>query len=99
LAEEHFKRVFQKREIPDDVSECEIPRDVFGSDGADMIRLLVLTGFASSNSDARRLISQGGVKVNGNRIDTFKISGLQDGDVVQAGRLKFARIRISRPGN
>ena len=72
MAEEHFKRVFQKREIPDDVSECEIPRDVFGSDGADMIRLLVLTGFASSNSDARRLISQGGVKVNGTRLTLLK---------------------------
>jgi hypothetical protein len=33
-------------------------------------------------------------KVNGNKIDTFKIPHLRDGDVIRAGRLNFVRIRI-----
>lgn len=51
-------------------------------------------GFSSSNSEARRLISQGALKVNGNKIDAFKITDICDGDVIQAGKLKFIRIRI-----
>lgn len=94
LAEEHFKKVFQKREIPENVLEYEIPLSMFDCDGVDAVKLLVQTGFSSSNSEARRLISQGGLKVNGNKIDTLKIAGLRDGDVIWAGKLKFAKIRI-----
>lgn len=95
IAEEHFKRVFQKREIPENISELKVSLNMLNSDGVDMVTLLVLAGFASSNSEARRLISQGAVKVNGSKIDTFKLANLHDGDVVQAGKLKFIKIRIS----
>lgn len=95
LAEEHFRMVFQRREMPENITEYEIPLSLFDSDGVDAVKLLVSAGFSSSNSEARRLISQGAVKVNGNKIDTFKILGLCDGDVVQAGKLKFIKIRIN----
>lgn len=51
---------------------------------------------SSSNSEARRLISQGAVKLNGNRIYSSKINDVQSGDVVQAGKLKFVRIIMER---
>jgi tyrosyl-tRNA synthetase len=55
---------------------------------------LVQIGSSSSNSEARRLISQGALKVNGNKIDTFKIADIRDGDVIQVGKLKYIKIRI-----
>ena len=94
LAEEHFRMVFQRCKMPGNITEYEIPLSMLDSDGVDAVKLLVSAGFSPSNSEARRLISQGAVKVNGNKIDTFKISDLCDGDVVQAGKLKFIKIRI-----
>ncbi|MCE5318856.1 MAG: tyrosine--tRNA ligase, partial [Parachlamydia sp.] len=96
LAEEHFRMVFQRREMPQNITEYEISQSMLDSDGVDGVRLLVQIGFSSSNSEARRLISQGALKVNGNKIDSFKIADICDGDVIQAGKLKFIKIRIKR---
>lgn len=93
-AEEHFRMVFQRREIPQDIPEFELPADMLGGKDVDAADLLVNFGFSKSNSEARRLILQGGLKVNGDKIDTFKIPHLRDGDVIRAGKLNFARIRI-----
>ena len=94
LAEEHFRMVFQRREMPQNITEYDIPLSMMNSDGVDTVKLLVQVGFCSSNSEARRLISQGALKVNGNKIDAFRIIDLRDGDVIQAGKLKFIRVRI-----
>ncbi len=94
LAQEHFTIVFQKHEMPENVPEYWISASMFEKDEIDLVKLLVQIGFSSSNSEARRLISQGAVKVNGNRVDAFKVKGLCDGDVVQAGKLRFIRIRV-----
>ena len=94
LAEEHFRMVFQRREMPQNITEYEISRGMMDSDGVDAVKLLVQIGSSSSNSEARRLISQGALKVNGNKIDTFKIADIRDGDVIQVGKLKYIKIRI-----
>lgn len=94
LAEEHFRMVFQRREMPQNIAEYEITRNTADNGGVDVVRLLVQIGFSPSNSEARRLISQGAVKINGNKIDTSNNIDICDGDVIQAGRLKFIRIRI-----
>lgn len=94
LAEEQFKKVFQRREAPENIMEYKIPASMLHDGLVDVVTFLVATGFSSSNSEARRLIMQGGVKVNGTKINSFKISGLSDGDIVQAGKLKFLKIKI-----
>jgi len=94
LAEEHFKLVFQKREMPVNIAEYEITPSVIDTDGLDVVKFLVQIGFSSSNSEARRLITQGALKINGQKIDALKVTNFNDGDVIQAGKLKFARIRI-----
>lgn len=95
LAEEHFRMVFQRREMPQNITEYKISHSsIRDSDGVDAVKLLVKIGFASSNSEARRLISQGALKVNGSKIETSGIADLSDGDVIQAGKLKFAKLRI-----
>ncbi len=93
LAEEHFKRVFQKHKMPENIPEYEISSCFIDEDGLDIAKLLVEAGFCLSKSEARRLISQGALRVNGKKEDAFKITDICDGDVIQAGKLKFIRIR------
>ncbi len=84
-AERDFETKFRKREAPDDMPEREVIslEDIAGA--------LVETGLARSRGDARRLVEQGGVRVNGQKIALdWK---LRDGDVLQAGKRNFVRIR------
>jgi len=84
-AERDFETKFRRREVPDDVPERII------TDLDDLPGALVESGLARSRGDARRLIEQGGVRVNGQKIGLdWK---LRDGDVVQAGKRNFVRIR------
>ena len=61
-AESAFVKVFQKRELPSDMATVII------APGASAVDFLVASGLASSKSEARRLIRQGGVSVNGERL-------------------------------
>jgi tyrosyl-tRNA synthetase len=76
-AEDDFNTKFRKREIPAE-------REPYEGTPADMVSLLVDTGVASSRNDARRLIEQGGVRVNGEKVglDATPVKG----DVVSARR-------------
>jgi tyrosyl-tRNA synthetase len=84
-AEADFDTKFRKRETPEEVAERAITnRD-------DLVGTLVEVGFAKSRGDARRLIDQGGVRINGEKVDVEAV--LKDGDVLQAGKRNFVRIR------
>ncbi|SHI87773.1 tyrosyl-tRNA synthetase [Clostridium amylolyticum] len=83
-AEENFKKVFQKKAIPEDIEEINIDTT------QDLISIITEIGFAPSRSEAKRLIKQGAVKINGEKVsETAKIKSQ---DVLQVGKLKFARI-------
>lgn len=92
-AEEHFITVFQSHGIPESIQEYQLEQST-DEDGVDILSLLVKVGFTSSNSEARRLVLQGGVKVNGKKIDKFRLESLQNGDIVQAGKFKFIKVKI-----
>ncbi|TMD77461.1 MAG: tyrosine--tRNA ligase [Chloroflexi bacterium] len=84
-AEKDFDTKFRRREMPEDVPER------FVMDLEDVPGSLVEAGLARSRGDARRLIEQGGVRVNSEKIGLdWK---LRDGDVVQVGKRNFVRIR------
>ena len=84
-AERDFETKFRLRELPEDIAERQI------ADPEDVVGALVEVGLARSRGDARRLIEQGGVRVNGEKIGVdWK---LRDGDVLQAGKRNFVRIR------
>jgi len=84
-AEQDFETKFRRREAPEDVPERTT------GDLEDLVGALVEAGLARSRGDGRRLIEQGGVRVNGEKIGLdWK---LRDGDVVQAGKRNFVRIR------
>ena len=85
-AEQDFELKFRKREIPEAMPELG------AADPADLVSTLVQAGFAKSRGDARRLIEQGGVRINGDKA-VFD-ARLKDGDVLQAGKRNFVRIRV-----
>ncbi len=85
-AEEDFNVKFRKREIPEDMPERRV------SNPGDLVGILVDTKLARSRGDARRLIDQGGVRINGEKAGPH--AALQDGDVLQAGKRSFVRIRV-----
>lgn len=85
-AEADFDRRFRKREMPDQVPEAVV------SALDDIIGALVEVTLATSRGDARRLIDQGGVRINGEKAGVDAV--LKDGDVLQAGKRNFVRIRV-----
>jgi tyrosyl-tRNA synthetase len=94
-AEAAFDRVHRDRELPADVEEFEIPAEVIQEGRVWLPRLLVATGFASSNAEARRLLEQGGVSLDGDALedpgDELPVSELR-GKVLQRGRRRFLRL-------
>jgi tyrosyl-tRNA synthetase len=85
-AEEDFNTKFRKRETPDDIEERTI------SDPNDVVQAVVETGLRPTRAEAKRLIEQGGLKVNGVKVENGAV--LKDGDVLQAGKRSFVRIRV-----
>ena len=95
-AEEHFDRLFVRHEAPDDVEEAEIGA-FLGDGGAHVHMPSLLRGlFEISGSEARRLIEQGGVKLDGEPVPAGTLDlppGELDGRVIQVGKRRFRRLR------
>ncbi len=91
-AEEHFTRVVRDRQAPDDVPDVRVPA---GEGSVHLPTLLVDHLGIASTSEARRLIGQGGVKVNGEPVADVDIDASRlNRALVQAGKRRFARILI-----
>ncbi|HEY0605744.1 MAG TPA: S4 domain-containing protein, partial [Herpetosiphonaceae bacterium] len=85
--EEYFIRTIQKREIPEEMPEYRI------ANPTSIVDVLAGAQIAGSKSEARRLIAGGGVRINGNRVesqDTLIEPGSEY--VVQVGKRKFVRV-------
>jgi tyrosyl-tRNA synthetase len=88
-AEEHFTRVVRRNEAPDDVPEVTLPP----GDPVHLPALLVDSLGIGSTSEARRLIDQGGVKVNGEPVRSLDVArGELAGALLQVGKRRFARL-------
>jgi tyrosyl-tRNA synthetase len=91
VAEEHFTRVVREGQAPEDVPEVSLPN----GDPVHLPALLLELGIPST-SEARRLISQGGVRVNGEAITEVDVPrATLEGALVQAGKRRFARLTVS----
>ncbi len=91
VAQDEFVKVFQRGAMPDEIPEFTI------SDGATALyAILAATQLAPSNSEARRLIAGGGVRIDGvQATDPAAIVTPADGMVLQVGKRKFVRLRMS----
>ncbi len=83
----HFERVFQRRELPDDMP-------LFAAvAGAKLVDFVVSAGLVPTKSEARRLIKQGGIKLGGVAVaDTEMLLQITEATVIQVGKRKFARL-------
>jgi len=85
-AEADFETKFRKREMPEDIAEH------VATDPTDLVGTLVEAGLARSRGEARRLVDQGGVRVNKEKVDHE--AQLHENDVLQVGKRNFVRIRV-----
>jgi tyrosyl-tRNA synthetase len=95
-AEARFDRVHRERELPEEIPEVAIPPDVIVGGSVYLPALLALLGLADSNSHARRLIEQGGVRLGGEPVsgDALELPVAElRGRVLQVGRRGFARLQ------
>jgi tyrosyl-tRNA synthetase len=85
-SEEEFIRVFSKRELPSEMGTFALQKPMALTD------LLVATGFAPSKSEARRLIAQGGVRLDEIKIEKVDAEIAPREGVLSVGRRKFVRL-------
>ena len=91
-AEAHFTRVVREGKAPDEVPEAKLP----DGDPVHLPAVLVELLGVGSTSEARRLISQGGVRVNGEAVTEIDVPrDALDGALLQAGKRQFIRLRAS----
>lgn len=88
-AEEYFIKTVQKKELPEEVETRNIKQGTWN-----IINLLVEIKFANSKGEARRLIEQGGIKVDGEVVKDVsrEIKTTKEGALLQRGKRKFIRI-------
>jgi tyrosyl-tRNA synthetase len=88
-AEVAFDRIFKQHQVPDEVPEATLPED----EDVFLPAVLSAAGLVKSNGEARRLIDQGAVKIDGEPITTTNMSR-EDliGVVLQVGKRRFLRL-------
>ncbi|HSP88353.1 MAG TPA: tyrosine--tRNA ligase [Ignavibacteriaceae bacterium] len=89
-AEEAFDKIFIKKEIPDEIPEFKLEN---GKNIINIIDLILAVQFAPSKSEARRLIMQGGVTIDGEKIDDINTDiKLEKEKILKVGKRKFIKI-------
>ena len=91
-AQRYFEGTFQRRETPDEMLEFALPADGDGAASEERLdRVLVAAHVVESGGEVRRLVKQGAVRVNGDRIEAFDVS-VRPGDEIRVGRHRFLRL-------
>ncbi|CAM4286696.1 tyrosyl-tRNA synthetase [Paenibacillus endophyticus] len=94
-AENHFITVFQQRALPEDIEEVVLSNDDLTNGQIRIIKLLTVLGLQPTSSEARRSVQQGAVRINEEKVtDILTDVAPKDGDVLQVGKRKFAKIKI-----
>ncbi len=90
-AEEEFTRIFKRKELPDEIEERLIGKDLWK-----LTHLMVATGLATTVAEANRLFKQGGVRVNGEKRELLE-GAVYPNEVepllIQVGKRRFVRVR------
>ncbi len=88
-AEEYFVSTFSKKETPKEIKEVE------AKNGVKLSQFLKEIGATPSSSEAKRLIKQGGVKIDNTPVkDPFFVTNFKGGEIIRVGKLKFYKIKI-----
>lgn len=88
-AEQDFVARFVKKEIPDEIEEMSVASQTWN-----LAELLTETNLASSKKEAKRLIEQGGVKLNNEKVSNTNAEiELNDGILLQVGKRRFLKVK------
>jgi len=97
LAAQEFDRVFREKALPDEVPAYVVPASDLEAGKVWIIRLLAGSGLAPSTSEARRLVKEGAVSINGVRAGDIEARiEVAGGEILKVGKRKFARLQ--KPG-
>ena len=91
---ETFETVFSRKEIPSEIPSYQINPEKIADGKMWVVELLKLTGLAKSGSEARRLIQQGGVRWDGEKIKSVEaMLSVNEEHILQVGKRRFLRIK------
>jgi tyrosyl-tRNA synthetase len=89
-AEKEFDKVFIKKEVPDDILEIKL-----NDKELSILDLILKVKFAPSKGEAKRLVIQGGVTIDGKKVNNLSETiRLADGMVLKVGKRKFIKIKL-----
>jgi tyrosyl-tRNA synthetase len=89
---ENFEARFKQGQIPEDLVECELKTP---TEGYPLSNLLKDLGLTTSTSESNRMVQQGGVKIDGEKVEEQRLA-LKPGRVhiLQVGKRKFAKVKL-----
>ena len=92
-AQAHFDRVHVQRDAPEDIDRVKIDA---GSGGLWIVKALTDTGLCDSSSQARRMVEQGGVSVDGEKLDDIDhhLAKRKDPYTLKVGKRKFIEVVV-----
>ena len=91
-AQEHFQKTVQQKQLPNQVEEV-----ILDASELPLMDLLVKTGLATSNAEAKRLVEQGGVEIDNERMTDSKSEIIiKEPIIVKVGKRKIVRITINK---
>jgi tyrosyl-tRNA synthetase len=91
-AEEHFRRVVQRRELPEDIPRQSL--SLSGATGLALLEVLESLGMVESRSAGRRLVAQGAVRIDGQRIEDPTLQLAQGDYLIKVGKRRFAQLEV-----
>ena len=93
-AAHEFTRVFSKGKLPEDMPVIKISFDQLEKGKMWIVKLVAATSLVDSNSEARRMIKQGAVRINDQKYEKINTDvEVKDGMVIQIGKRRFVRIK------
>jgi tyrosyl-tRNA synthetase len=100
-ARQEWEQIHQKKAstgdlvVPADTPTVKVPADAIQDGRAMTLKLIVACGFAATNSEARRLIDEKGIRLNGDLVaDPTGTLAVKNGDILQRGKRKFVRLEV-----
>ncbi len=92
-ASAEFDRIFKEHALPDNIPDVQISSGELTDGKIWITRLIVLCGFANTNSEARRLVQQGGVSINNDTLNNPSLNiEIKPDTILKVGKRRFARI-------
>jgi len=92
-AEIHFNKVFKEKKTPENIPEFKVPEKIIKDGKVNIVDLIFSSGAVASKSEIKRLINQGGIRIDGEKIDNidFKVE-VKNGQVIKIGKRKFLKL-------